>query len=824
MNYQKLKYNDLIEKMTLEEKVSLLSGKDFWKTKEIERLNIPSMFLADGPHGIRKQIAASDHLGLNPGVPSTCFPTAAAIANSWDMALGEEIGQYIADEALALQVNILLGPGLNIKRSPLCGRNFEYFSEDPYLSGKMAAAYIRGIQSRGIAACPKHFAANSQEFLRMTSDSVMDERTLREIYLAGFEIAVKEGWPGAIMTSYNKLDGVYTNENEFLLRQILTEEWGFDGIVISDWGGSNDRLSGLIAGNHLEMPACGCDSEHQLAQAVKNKRLSAELLDQRVDEYLRVLFDYRLKPEAVKAIDQDAHHAAARRAAQKSIILLKNEAGILPLKAGAKTAVIGDFAAIPRYQGAGSSIVNVTCLDNTLEQMKDSGLDMLGYEPGFIRSGKKDAALLKAACRLAEQAEVILLYLGLDELGETEGIDRAHMKLAENQIEVLSALHKINPNIIVLLSCGTAVEMPWMNLCKGLLHGYLSGQAGAGAMLDVITGKVNPSGKLAETYPVCYEDTPAYSYFPGKESTAEYREGLFVGYRYYDTANIPVLLPFGFGLSYTTFAYNGLKVTAQEACFTLTNTGSTAGAEVAQLYVHKENSTLFRPYKELKGFSKVFLRPGESKTVTLPFNAMTFRYYNVSTKRFEIEGGTYTIMVGASSADLRLTATVEIKGTGAPVPYRPEALPSYYSGRIGKVSEAEFGTLLEHPIPPALWDRSSPIGRNDTFSQMKYARSPLAKLAYGILTGIKNRSEAKGKPNLNILYIYYMPFRGLGKMTGGIFNMEMTDALLEIVNGHFFRGSRHLIGAQRRKKKVSKELAKVLKNAGTLSKGGKQNA
>jgi beta-glucosidase len=809
-----MKYQKIIEKMTLEEKVSLLSGKDFWQTKAIDRLNIPAMFLADGPHGLRKQLAASDHLGLNAGAPSTCFPTAATIANSWDISLGEEIGEFLGDEAVALQVNVLLGPGLNIKRSPMCGRNFEYFSEDPYLSGKMAAAYIRGIQSRGIAACPKHFAANNQELLRLASNSVMDERTLREIYLTGFEIAVKEGHPKTIMSSYNQLNGTYTNENEHLLRGILVEEWGFDGIVVCDWGGSNDRLSGLVAGNHLEMPATGGDSDIQLKIAVENGSLSMELLNQRVDEYLQVLFDCQIDSHAKKEFDKEAHHAMARKAAEESIVLLKNEENILPLKAGTKVAVIGDFAKTPRYQGAGSSLVNVTKLDNTLDLMEHSGLTMIGFEQGFNRNGRIDSAKLDAACQLAKSAEIVLIYLGLDELSETEGLDRIHMDIAKNQLEVLTAIHKVNPNIVVILSCGAAIELPFMEISKGVVHGYLSGQAGAGAMLHVLTGKVNPSGKLAETYPIRHSGTPAYEYFPGKERTAEYREGLYVGYRYYDTANTPVCLPFGHGLSYTTFTYSDLRITETEASFTISNSGNVAGAEVAQLYVHAKNSAIFRPYKELKGFIKVFLNPGEKKNVVIPLDEMAFRYFNVNTKQYEVESGIYEILIGASSADIRLSGDIKVKGTNVVSPYNPETLPSYYNGNIKNVSDKEFSELLGYPIPPSLWDKSLPLERNDTISQLFYAKSPIARLVYRILTRIKEKADAKGTPNLNIQFIYYMPFRGIAKMTGGAVNIAMVDAILEIVNGHFFGGTRHLIGAWVRKGNEGKKMKQALKQAG----------
>ncbi|GHT78194.1 glycosyl hydrolase [Spirochaetia bacterium] len=816
-----MKHADLINRMTLEEKASLLSGRDFWHTKAIDRLYIPALSLSDGPHGIRKQADAGDHLGLSASMPATCFPTAAAIANSWDIDLGEEIGRLLAEEGRALDVDVILGPGLNIKRSPLCGRNFEYFSEDPYLSGKMAAAYIRGIQTGGLSACPKHFAANNQELLRMHSDSVLDERTLREIYLTAFEIAVKEGSPHVIMSSYNRVNGVYTNENPHLLRDILVDEWGFKGFVVSDWGGSNDHTAGTIAGAHLEMPAPGPSSDCELIDAVRGGALKEDVLNERVDELLQNIFAIK-RSEGAASFDIEQHHNAARKAAAESIVLLKNEGAILPLKAGTKTALIGDFAERPRYQGAGSSLVNPTKLDNTLTCIGDSGLVMAGYAQGFNRNGKPDRAKIEAACELAKKADVVLLYLGLAEISETEGLDRLDMGITQNQIDLLDAVSAVNPNVVIVLSCGSAIEMPWIDKGRACIHGYLSGQAGAGAMLDVLTGKVCPSGKLGETWPLALEDTPAFRYFPGKERTAEYREALYVGYRYYDTAAVPVRFPFGYGLSYTTFAYSVLKADATQVSFTIANTGTVAGAEIAQLYIGKHENAVFRPKKELKGFTKVFLQPGESKTVTITLDDKAFRYFNVKTSRFEVETGTYGIMIGASSADIRLSAAVSVPGANAsegsdtPDPYNPAELPSYYSGRVGDVSDREFETLLGRPIPEAQWDRGKPLGRNDSLSQLFYAKSLLARITYRILTNKKNKAEAGDDPDPNILYIYYMPFRGLAKVTGGSMDLPMVDGFLEIVNGHFFVGAGLLIAAWIRKGKADRALTQKLRDAEKL--------
>ncbi len=789
-----MKHADIIKQMTLEEKCYLFSGKDFWQTRSVERLGVPNMTLSDGPHGIRKQAGEGDQLGLNPSLPATCYPTAAAVANSWDVELGEEIGAHLGAEAASQGVCVVLGPGLNIKRSPFCGRNFEYFSEDPYLAGKLAASYIRGIQKNGVAACPKHFAANSQELRRMASDSVMDERTLREIYLTGFEIAVKEGHSKSIMSSYNRINGVYANENRHLLQEILRDEWGFDGFVVSDWGGSNDHVEGVRAGSHLEMPTTGGDSDLELIDAVKSGRISQELLDRRVDELLDVILSTAgaVKPLEGKPFDVEKHHVMAAKASEQSIVLLKNENNLLPLKRGAKVAVIGEFAQKARYQGAGSSVVNPTRLDNAMDVIQGFGLDVAGFEAGYPRSGKGDPAMQARAVELAKKADTVLLYIGLDEISESEGLDRSHMRLPQSQIDLIEAVSKANPNVVAVMSAGSAVEMPWLPKIKALVHGYLCGQAGASSVLKVIMGQVNPSGKLAESYPVKYEDVSSAPYFPAKERTAEYREGLFVGYRYFETAKTPVLFPFGFGLSYTTFEYSGLTVTEKEASFTLKNTGGMDGAEVAQLYVSKPDGEVFRPAKELKGFAKVFLKAGESKKVTIPLDDKAFRYFNVDTNKFEVEGGAWTVLIGASCADIKLSGTVEVQGTGAKPPYDKEKFAKYFSGDIKSVSDAEFEALLGRPIPDGHW--SGMLDMNDALCQMYYAKGAAGRLAYKILTHFINKSIEKGKPNLNLLFNYNMPFRAIAKMTGGICTMEMAEGILTIVNGHFFKGLGRVIG------------------------------
>ncbi len=805
-----MKHQDLISKMRLEEKAAFLSGKGEWETRDFSRLEIPSIFCSDGPHGIRKQAGAGDHLGLNPSLPATCFPTAATVANSWDEQLGEEIGIALGEEAGALEVNVVLGPGLNMKRSPLCGRNFEYFSEDPYLAGKMAAAYVKGIQSQGVYACPKHFAVNSQELRRMAMNSVLDERTLREIYLTGFEIAVKEGKAKSIMSSYNEVNGVYANENKHLLQDILRQEWGFDGIVITDWGGSNDHAAGVAAGSNLEMPAPGLDSARQILKAVEEKTLTIEELDVCVDDLLDAVLELKKNAEGKKhTFPETAHHELARRAAEESAVLLKNTDDILPLKPGSKIAVIGDFAVEPRYQGAGSSVVNPTYLETIEKVIGNYDLQVVGINRGYKRTGEADEAMKKAALDLAAAADIVIYCFGLDELSESEGLDRTHMRIPQNQIDLLQAIVQVNENVVGLLSAGASIEMPWHYCCKAILHGYLNGQAGAGAMLNIITGKVNPSGRLSETYPLRHEDTPAFRHFPSTQRNAEYREGIYIGYRYYDTSKVRVQYPFGYGMSYTTFSYSDLKMDAGGATFTLTNTGKCDGAEVVQLYVGLPNAIVFRPEKELKGFKKVFLKAGESKEVRIEFDDKTFRYWNVKTNAWEIEEGVYHIMVGASVADIRLESEMRVEGTTNIYPYNPAKLPYYYTGIVQQISDAEFEELLERPIPSGKW--SGDLDLNDAICQMYYAKSGLARLIYSILTKLKKKSEEKGKPDLNILFIYNMPFRGIAKMTGGMVSMEMAEGMVTVVNGHFFKGMKKIIGGFFRNQKENKKYEAKIK-------------
>ncbi len=794
-----MQYEEIISKMTLAEKCGILSGKDVWHTREVPGAQIPSIMLSDGPSGLRKQEGEGDHLGLNASVKATCFPSAATVANSWDLELAEKVGEALGREAAAKEVGVLLGPGLNVKRSPLCGRNFEYFSEDPYLAGKMAAAYIRGIQSMGISACPKHFAANAQEMHRMANDSVVDERTLRELYLTNFEIAIREGQPKTLMTSYNAVNGTYAHENQHLLSDILRGEWGYRGTVVSDWGGCNDFVESVRAGANLEMPGTGDDSPTQLYQAVKDGRITEAEIDARVDELLALVFDVSLaeKPEA----DLEAQHLIALEAAEKSIVLLKNEGNILPLKREMKIALIGDFAEVPRYQGAGSSLVNSYKVSVTTRLIQQAFPDAENFMPGFTREDKWDDAMAAAAVKIAGEADIALLYLGLPEVFESEGLDRPHMRIPDNQIRLLEAVEKANPNTVVVFSGGSAVEMPWLSHCRALVWAGLGGQASAEAVLKVLTGEVNPGGKLTETFPMTYEDLPVSHYYPGAQKTSEYRENLFVGYRYTETADCPVTFPFGHGLSYTTFTYDNLKADKDEVTFEITNAGDVDGDEVAQVYVAFPDSKIMRPARELKGFARVSLKAGETRQVTVRLDDKAFRYFNVGTNSWEIESGTYEILVGASVRDIRLKAAVEIQGTDAEIPETAKA-GFLTVGELSGVPDAAFSALIGRDIPESSYGETFSI--NDPLDQLGRAKNPIARLVFRIMDSRRKKSLAAGKPDLNILFMFNMPFRGTAKMTGGMITMKMADAIVFMVNGHWHRGLGRLIGRFFRKKKLSK--------------------
>ena len=812
----KRKYQDLIDKLSLKEKASLISGKDFWQTVNIDKAGIPSAFLSDGPHGVRRQAAAADHLGLNASIPATCYPTAATMANSWDPALGEELGQRLGQEAAVQKVNILLGPGLNIKRNPLCGRNFEYFSEDPYLAGKMAAGYVRGIQSNGISACVKHFACNNQEENRMTLDSIVDERTFREIYLTAFEIAVKEGKAKSIMSSYNLINGTYANENKHLLVDILRKEWGFDGLVVTDWGGNNDGIESLRCGNQLEMPGTP-DRPEEVIKAIEAGQLDESVLDDAVNKLLEIVFDTMENGvnKAPEKFDVEEHHAAAERFAEESAVLLKNN-GVLPLKQDKKVAFIGDFIYLPRYQGAGSSIVNPTKLDKTQDLLPDAGFELVGSCKGFNRYGKKSKKLHDEAIELANKADIAILYLGLDEVTEAEGLDRANLHIENNQLELIKDIKALGKEIVVVLSCGSAVEIPFVDDVDAILHCYLNGQAGAKATLNILQGKTNPSGKLSETIPLELSHVASSDNFPSHTRTIEYREAYGVGYRYFEKAKVPVRFPFGFGLSYTKFEYKNLAVNNEGVTFEISNVGEVDGKEIAQLYVGLKNSSVIRPEKELKGFVKVFLKAGETKKVSIPFDDKTFRYFNTKTNAWEVEKGVYDIYVAASIEDVRLTGTIERIGTTDKVPYDIKELPNYAAGKLRCVPNDEFAKLLGHEIPDGSLQfykkNRMVVGYNTTFKELRYSKRWIGRLIgkaipwfVRVLRKFGNRTLA----NTLVMGVVHQPMRGISRFSSGGLRMSQLDGLIMIFNGHFFKGLHHFNKEGRKYKRLAKEEKKL---------------
>jgi len=777
-----LEHQRLIDAMTLEEKISLLSGADFWNTKAIDHLGIPAIMLTDGPHGLRKQAGKADHLGLNKSVPATCFPTASALANTWDESLLERVGRALGSEAAANGVSVLLGPGLNIVRDPLAGRTFEYFSEDPYVAGKLAAAMVRGIQQNGVVATPKHFAVNSQEHLRMSIDEVVDERTLREVYLEGFRRVVQEAKPKLIMTSYNKVNSTYSNENPHLLQDILKNEWGYEGALVTDWGGNHDRVDGLINGNTLDMPSSNGLSEEQIGEAVRVGKVDESVVDAHVDALLTIVFETTEAIKQAPPADYEAHHKLAVEAAVRSIVLLKNDTNVLPLAKGTRVALIGDFAEMPRYQGAGSSLVNPTRLVGLKEAFSfDDSIELLGYEPGFKRAGGKSSKLARRAVELAKKAEVVIVCVGLDESKEAEGLDRPTMALAQNQLNLIKTLASSHEKVVVITAAGGPIEMPFADDVTAVVHSSLGGQGIGTALADIVTGRRNPSGKLAVSYPLTYNDAPTARYFPGKEKTAEHREGLYVGYRYYETTATPVRYPFGYGLSYTTFSYANATESESGVTFTITNNGPIAGEEIAQVYIRPPQSDIFRPLRELKGFVKVALEAGETKEVSVHFDEHTFAYYDEKVADWAVVGGEYTVEIAASSQDIRLEISHEVEAKNGQMAYDKNQFVSYYSGDIKNVPDDEFEALLGRPIPPARWNRKTRLGYDDTILQLQY-RGLFARILYGFLKLMRTTLLVFRKQNTanNIVFIINMPFSKLPGFSGGAISEKTIKRLLGI--------------------------------------------
>lgn len=796
-----LKHKELIGAMTLEEKASLLSGENFWNTKPVTRLGIPSIMLTDGPHGLRKQGGQTDNLGLNASIPATCFPTAATLANSWDVQLLAEMGRTLGEECLKEQVSVILGPGLNIKRNPLCGRNFEYFSEDPYLTGKLAASMTRGIEELGVTACPKHFAINSQEHLRMSMDEIVDERALRELYLEGFRYAVTEGKPGMVMSSYNKVNGEHANENHHLLKEILVDEWGFDGVVVTDWGGNNDRVAGLITGNHLEMPSSGGVTDLDVIEAVKSGVIPEQLVNERVDDLLSLIFKSEKSKEHPISVNYEEHHQKAIEFAKRSMVLLKNDENILPLKKDARVAVIGDFAKTPRYQGAGSSQVAPTRLDNAYDALLRRDLSIGGYSQGFKRLGGKSNALVNEAVNLSKSADVVLLFLGLDEGSEAEGVDRADMNLRVEQLDLVEKIRQVNENIVIVLSGGAPVELPFAPQVKAILHGYLGGQGSGEAVASLLVGESVPSGKLAETYPLVYRDVPSSNYYPGRERTSEHRESIYIGYRYFDTAKKDVRYPFGHGLSYTTFAYSDLQLNGNSVTFRVKNTGTVAGAEIAQVYISKRGSVIFRPEQELNGFQKQSIDPGETKTFQIELDEHAFAFYHIGEKRWVIEPGEYEVRVGASSRDIRLSRQTSIIGEKIENPYDEKLIKPYLSGAVHDVSSADFANLYGKPLPEPLWNRNAELGMNDTVAQGRY-RGGVGRLINGLLMAIRKYYLLREEPIKanNVYFVQNLRFQQAYRFSMGKVKQGTIENIMVFINKGLIQG---IMTLQKNKKERS---------------------
>jgi beta-glucosidase len=804
---------NLVSQMTLEEKASLCSGLNFWYLKGIERLGIPSIMVTDGPHGLRKQAAEADHVGLNQSVPATCFPTAPALAATWNRDLIYQVGVALGQECRQEKVGVILGPGANIKRSPLCGRNFEYFSEDPYLTGEMAKSHINGVQSQGIGTSLKHYAVNNQEYRRMTIDAIVDERALREIYLTGYEIAVKGAQPWTVMCSYNKINGIYASDHKTLMTDILKDEWGHEGLVVTDWGAMNDRPVALEAGTELEMPGSPNGNDAKIVAAVQSGQLGEAVLDLAVERILTMIFKAEETLSKDYAYDPQAHHALARRVAGEGAVLLKNDGAILPLHQDAQVALIGRFAKTPRYQGAGSSLMNPTQLDNLHDEIERLiGDDHLTYAPGYTEKGDHpDDALIQEAVELAQAADVVVICAGLTDLYETEGVDRTHMSMPSGHDALIEAVAAAHSKVVVVLSNGSPVEMPWASDVAGILEGYLGGQAGDGAIADILYGKVNPSGKLAETFPLKLQDNPSYRYFPGGPAIVEYRESIYVGYRFYDTVDQDVLYPFGHGLSYTTFQYSDLRLSASQLSMPGTlivtlcvkNTGTVAGKEVVQLYVRDVESTTFRPEKELKGFAKVHLQPGEEESVSIELNERAFAYYDTGLQDWHVEAGEFEILVGASSRDIRLTTTVEIASDRPDAPPADrESLAVYYDLSQGTpIGQQDFEALLGRPVPPNQGPQKGSYTMNTPVGDMN--GSLIGRLLHSAMKSQMARmiDGQEGTPTALLMEAMTdeMPLRGILMMGGGPFTREMLDALLVMINGQFFRGAGALIRAIRSK-------------------------
>ena len=791
------KIKELITEMTLEEKASLCSGKDFWTTKPIQRLNIGSFVMSDGPHGLRKENEDDNNVGMKSSFPATAFPPAVSLAATWNEDLAKEVGDALGKQCLDQKVDILLGPGVNIKRSPLCGRNFEYFSEDPYLAGKLGAAYIEGVQQNGVGTSLKHFCANNNEHLRMTINSVVDERALREIYLPAFETCVKKQ-PFTVMASYNKINGVYASDNEKLLDGVLRKEWGFDGLVVSDWNATNDRVEGIRAGMDLEMPASGGKNDSLIVEAVKKGALDEKALDIVVERILKLLYKCEGARKKDFKADYESAHKLARRVAEESIILLKNDENLLPADEENDILVIGALAKHSRYQGSGSSRINPYKLVSFTDCLTARG-KKFDYADGYSLKGNgHDEKLYAEAINKAKNFDgTIVCFIGLTDNYESEGYDRTHMSLPAAHDKLVSALKGLGKDVVFVLCGGSPVLMPWLKNTNTLINAYLSGEAGGEAIYNVIFGKVNPSGKLAETYPLAENDSIASKYFPMGPINVEYRESIFVGYRYYDAAKKEVAFPFGYGLSYTTFEYSDLKCSQSEVSFKVTNAGDRDGAEVCQLYISDKAPVVFKAPKELKGFKKVFLKAGESTTVTLPLDMRSFAFFNTATGKWYAPKGEYSVLIGSSSRDIRLEGAVDVDFKDVqPIPDYATICPQYYDIENSEtIDDSQFHNLYDKIIPPNVAPKRGEFDYNTTIGD--FSCCLIGKIIIKIAPGlIKSQVPDADMTTMIMLTqgMKAMPLRGLTGISSGLIDSRLIDGMLLWGNKRRLRGLIKMIG------------------------------
>ncbi|MCF7924820.1 MAG: glycoside hydrolase family 3 C-terminal domain-containing protein [Candidatus Izimaplasma sp.] len=781
----------VVKELSLDTKIKLLSGKNFWYLPEIKEFNLKSIMLTDGPHGLRKQKDSGDHLGISNSVPATCFPTASALASSWNKDLIYKVGETLGEECLSERVSVLLGPGINIKRNPLCGRNFEYFSEDPYLTGALATSMINGIQSKGIGTSIKHFAVNNQETMRMVVDTIVDERTLRELYLKAFEMAIKASQPWTVMSSYNLINGVYASENKKLLQTILKDEWRHLGIVVTDWGANNDRVRGLIAGQELEMPSSNNLHDKRLKKATEEKKITLNLLDERVERIVELIIkaNETLNKET-KPYNKEKHHQFAKEVARESMVLLKNEDNILPLNNKKSVALIGVFAKTPRYQGSGSSLIQPTKLASAYDAFKDILGDNLSYAKGYaLDSDKVNETLIKEAVEKSKKADVVVIMAGLTDRYESEGFDRDHLELPMNHNSLIEEVVKVNKNVIISLSNGSPVKMPWINNVKAIIEQYLTGQASGLALAEIIFGKVSPSGKLAETFPNDLAEIPSTKYFPGKPRQVKYVEGLYVGYRAYDKLNIEPLFPFGYGLTYTSFKYNNFKVTSNKSTKTikvsldLTNTGNMIAKEIVQVYVSKKDSLVYRPIQELKAFEKLELKPEQTKAINLSIAYDDLKVYQ---KGFKLEPGEYEVRISASSRDTKYSKTINITSNDQIVDDLNETYKNFNKATVLK--ETDFKHLLGHKIPE--YPSIKPYHMNSTLGEIKqtYIGKKLFKLVYKQMAPMIDNETNETTKKMIEKTVEQMPFRSLVIFSEGRLSLKRANGMLDLMNKHFIKG------------------------------------